>query len=79
MRSLAMSLGELKAAARQLGFTKVKRDAEDAPWVLLDNWNGFWTDRKQPALNTHVDYYLDENRVLVMRITEGKETWYVLG
>lgn len=77
MRSLAMSLGELKAAVRKLGFTKIKRDAKDAPWVLLENWNGFWAE--EPAGSDHVNYYLEENRVLVMRITEGKETWYVLG
>lgn len=79
MRSPAMTLDELKAAARQLGFTKIKRDAEDAPWVLLENWNGFWAGKKLPALSVQVNYYQEENRVLVMRITEGKETWYVLG
>ena len=79
MRSPAMSLGELKAAARQLGFTKIRRDVDDAPWVLLDNWKGFWGGPDQTAAGIHVNYYLEENRVLVMRITEGKENWYVLG
>jgi len=79
MRSLAMSLGEVKAAARKLGFTKIRRDAEDTPWVMLENWNGFWSSGKEPAGNDHVNYYVDGIRVLVMRITEGKETWYILG
>lgn len=78
-REMAASLEELKAEAHKSGYTKIKRDVDGAPWVLLEKWNGFSSHTSSPYVSVQVQYWLEGDRVRVTRAMDDQEYWYILG
>jgi hypothetical protein len=72
-----MNLGELKILAKRFGYTKIRRDGDDA-WHELKTWSGFSGHTSVPHVTVQVSYYLDGNRVLVKRALENDEHGYTL-
>jgi hypothetical protein len=72
-----MSIEELKEKAKARGYTRIKRDAEYAVVVILENWPGFST-HVSGALSAAVNYYLVGDRVRVEKALEETDHWYVL-
>jgi hypothetical protein len=75
---MAASLDELKTEAKKLGFTKIGREVDNAPWVPLESWNGFSGATGSPHFTVQVDYWLEGNRVRVTRALDDQEYWYTL-
>jgi len=71
-----MSLDELKTAVQQ--YSEVKGDADNARWVPLRTWKGFWSGTDTPNMSVQIDYYLEGNRVRVKRAMDKQEYWYTL-
>lgn len=75
---VAKSLEELKTEARKLGYTKIKRDGDNAPWVPLESWRGFSGGTDTPHFTVQVEYWLSGNRVRITRALDDQEYWYTL-
>ena len=74
-----MNLDELKSEAKKRGYTRIKRDGDNAPWVELEAWNGFWAGTAGiPTMSVQVDYYLEGNRVIVRKALDDQEYGYTL-
>lgn len=75
---MAADLEELKAEAIKQGFTKIRRDVDNAPWVPLGTWNGFSGHTNTPYISVQVQYWLERERVRVTRAMDDQEYWYIL-
>jgi hypothetical protein len=77
-REIAADLEELKKEAKRLGYTRIKRDGENTPWVPLESWRGFSGGTDTPYLTVQVEYWLAGNRVRVTKALDDREYWYTL-
>lgn len=73
-----MCLEELKEEARKRGYTEIRREQADAPWVPLASWNGFWAGTGIPMMSVEVQYRMDQDTVIVTKTFEGAEHIYRL-
>jgi len=71
------TLDELKTEIQNRGFTRVKRDAENAKEVALKDWTGFSSHISGGAY-AMVTYYLEGNRLRVHKALQQEDHWYTL-
>jgi len=68
------SLAELKSDAARRGHTRIRRDVENAPWVLLERWRGFSGGTNTPFVTVQVEYRLEGDKVCVSRALDDQDT-----
>jgi len=73
-----MDCDGLKVEAAKRGFTKIKRENDDASVVPLTTWNGFSGRTDNPHFFVQVDYYLEGNKVRIKRALDEQDHWYTL-
>src|SRR5260370_13597370 len=64
------SLSELKQRAKAEGYTEIKRRADGAHAVPIDDWNGVSTESGSAYSHASVWYNLDGNTVIVHKTGE---------
>ena len=73
----SMNLDELKKEALAAGYTKIQREAPNAPTVSLSDWKGF-SSHVTGGVYASVAYYLEGNRMRIHKTTEKEDHWYTL-
>jgi len=64
------NLSELKARATAAEFTKIQRDAPNAPIVPLEGWQGLSTEQGSAYFHVAVWYTLDGSTVTAQKLGE---------
>jgi FRG domain len=77
-REMATDLAEVKAEAAKRGYTRIRRDVENAPWVPLESWRGFSGSTDVPYFTVQVEYWLEGDKIRVTRALDDQEYSYTL-